>query len=261
MAKYLRKKKKNPAGRIVLLVVVLLLLAAFVIFLMPRLLYSLRGDGGEESLPQTEPQISAEPTASAEMAEPVQTAPAAAFPLALEDGKLEISSLFQFTGINPDCGNQEGTNIGAITLKNVSDSYLEEAHITLTLVDGSQLHFAVTELPAGASAMVFSTENTGIPENAACAGAVSDASFDDSAVTVSDRVAAYADGIHITVTNTSDEDISRIVVYCRSPLGEEYFGGITYSYTITDLPAGESTSVDATDCILGIAEVVRFAIN
>lgn len=262
MAKYLRKKKKKPIGLILILLVVILLLAAFAVFIMPQLLYRLSGGGEEETLPQTEPQISAATTtASEETTEAVETVPTVAFPLALEDGKLEINSLFQFSGINPDCDNQEGTDIASILLKNLSDSYLAEAQITLTLPDGTELHFAVTDLPAGKSVLAFSTENGTIPADAACVSAVCDASFDSTAITVSDQVEASADGIHITLTNTSDQDLSEIVVYCRSLLGEDYFGGITYQYIATDLPAGESTTVDATDCILGMAEVVRFGVN
>lgn len=261
MAKYLRKKKKKPVAlSLVLVLVLLILLAAFAILIMPQLLYRLSG-GGEETLSvQTEPQsVELEATAAVETTEP--PIPTVQFPLLVDDGRLEINSLFQFTGINPDCENQEGTDIASIVLKNLSGVYLAEAKITLTLLDGMQLNFVVTELPAGESAMAFSTENLSIPADAVCVSAVCETAFDPTAVTVSDQVTAEADGTHITLTNITDQDISQIVVYCRSPLGEEYFGGTTYSYTVTDLPAGESAAVDATDCILGMAEVVRFVVN
>ncbi len=261
MAKYLKKKKKKPVALILILVLVLLiLLAAFAIFIMPQLLYRLSG-GGEENLSvQTEPQsMNMAPTDAVETTEP--PIPTVQFPLLVDDGRLEINSLFQFTGLNPDCGNQEGTDIASVVLKNLSGVYLAEAKITLTLLDGAQLNFVVTELPAGASAMAFSTENLSIPTDAACVSVACEASFDPSAVTVSDQVTAEINGTAITLTNVSGQDLSQIVVYCRSPLGEEYFGGNTYSYTVTDLPAGESTVVDAADCILGMAEVVRFVVN
>lgn len=256
MAKYLKKKKKKPIGGILILVVVILLLAVVAVFVMPRLLYRLSG-GGEAVEFETEAQLSTNiPEETTE-----ERVPTVAFPLLVDDGRLEINSLFQFTGINPDCENQEGTDIASIVLKNVSDLYLAEAKITLTLLDGTQLNFVVTELPAGASVMAFSTENSILPADAACVSAVCDASFDPTAVTVSDQVTASADGVHITLTNISGQDLSQIVVYCRSPLGEDYFGGTTYLYTVTDLPAGGSAAVDAADCILGMAEVVRFVVN
>lgn len=259
MAKYLRKKKKKPVALILVLVLVLLiLLAAAAVFIMPRVLYSLSGGEEDEVSLQTEPKYS---EAIAVETTEEETLPTVAFPLSVDDGRLEISSLFQFSGINPDCGNQEGTDIASIVLKNVSGMYLAEANISLILLDGTQLNFTVTELPAGESTMAFSTENLSIPADAACLSAGGEASYDPTAVTDSDQVTASADGIQITLTNISDQDISQIVVFCRDLLGDDYFGGTTYSYTVTDLPAGESTVVEASDSILGMAEVVRFVVN
>lgn len=260
MAKYLRKKKKKPIGRILLVAAVILLLAIAVVFIMPRVLYSLSGEEDTEPS-QTETRFPTESVAPVETTEAAPTISTVEFPLLLDDGRLEINSLFQFSGINPDCGNQEGTDIASIVVKNVSGVYLTEARISLTLLDGTQLNFVVTELPAGGSAMAFSSENNILAADAACISAACEASFDPAAVTVSDQVTATVDGTQITLTNTSGQDISQIVLYCRSPLGEEYFGGIAYSYIISDLPAGESTAVDAVDCILGMAEVVRFVVN
>lgn len=257
MAKYLRKKKKKPIVWILILVAVILVLASVAVFIMPRVLYSLSGGEEDEVSLQTEPKYSE--AIAVETTE--ETVPTVAFPLSLDDGRLEINSLFQFSGINPDCGNQEGTDIASIVLKNVSGTYLAEANISLTLPDGTQLNFVVTELPAGASAMAFSTENLSIPADAVCLSAGCEASYDPTAVADSDQVTASADGSQITLTNVSGQDISQIVVYCRDLLGDDYFGGITYSYTVTDLPAGESTTVEATDCVLGMAEVVRFVVN
>lgn len=259
MAKYLRKKKKKPVALIAAVVlVVVIVLAAFALFVMPRLLYQL--SGGEDGEPvQTEPQSIQETDAPDAATEPA--ASSITMPLALDGGQLEINSLFPFSGINPDCDNQEGEDIAAILLKNTSDTYLSQANISLTLADGSQVHFAVTNLPAGKSTMAFSTENLPLPADAACTGAACDAVYDDTAVTESDRVSAAVSGVTVTLTNTSGEAIPEIVVYCRSTLGEDSFGGITYQYTVTDLPAGGSATVNATDCILGMAEVVRIAMN
>lgn len=263
MARYLRKKKKKPVGRILILVAVVLALAACAVFFVPQLLYSMSGGEEEEISLQTEPKYT-EAVVVETTEETIPTAPTVptvAFPLSVDDGRLEISSLFQYSGINPDCDGQEGTDIASIVLKNVSGMYLAEANISLTLLDDTQLNFKVTELPDGESVMAFSTENLSIPVDAACLSAECEASYDPTAVADSDQVTASVDGARITLTNISDQDISQIVVYCRDVLGDDYFGGTTYLYTVTDLPAGESTVVEATDCILGMAEVVRFVVN
>ena len=256
MAKYLKKKKKKPVALILIIVlVVLILLAALAVFVMPQLLYRL--SGGEEDLPQTAPTPQA--AAPTETTEP--TVPTLSFPLSLDDGRLEIRSLFPFSGINPDCGNQEGTDIAAIELTNTSGAYLTRADITLVLPDGTQLSFKVTGLPAGTTAMAFSGENRSISADTACVSAECDASYDGTAAAESDKVSVSVSGITLTVVNTTAEPLSQIVIDCRSPLGDEYFGGMTYSYTVNDLPAGATATVDAIDCIMGIAEVVRVAVQ
>lgn len=78
----------------------------------------------------------------------------------------------------------------------------------------------------------------------------------DGALT-QEQMEVSVEGTQITLTNTSGEDFLDIVIYCRSPLNKEYFGGMAYVYTIEQLPAGESTTIDAWDCILGEAEVMR----
>lgn len=190
-----------------------------------------------------------------------QAMPVIEFPLTLDNGKLELESLFQFEGVNPDSGNEEGSDIASIVLKNISDTYLIEANVSIALADGTELNFIVTELPAGKSAMAFSVDNLAITVNAACVSTSCEATYDADASTDQEKVSIVVDGINITVTNTTGEELSEVVIYCRSPLGEEYFGGVTYQYTVNKLSAYESTTVEAVDCILGMAEVVRVEIN
>ena len=90
------------------------------------------------------------------------------FPYIIDEGKLEVNSLFQFQGINPDSGNQEGTDIAAVVVKNISDLYLTSANICMEMSDGTKLEFLITELPAGKQIMAFSTENKILAEDAEC---------------------------------------------------------------------------------------------
>lgn len=183
------------------------------------------------------------------------------FPMTLAEGKLEIQSLFQFDGINPDCGNQEGTDIASVMLKNVSGEYLAEAKLTLTLTDGTKLNFKVNDLPAGKTVMAFSAENASMAGGAVCADAACEAVWEEGGSPMPEQIGVSVDGMSVTLTNNSGADISKLVIYCRCPLGEEYFGGAAYSYTVHDLAANETVTVDAVDCILGMAEVVRIGIS
>ena len=257
MAKYLKKKKKKPVALILVLVLVLLiLLAAFSVFVMPQLLYRLSGGGEETVSVQTEPlSMPPESTDAMETTEP--TIPTARFPLLADDGHLEISSLFQFTGINPDCGNQEGTDIAGIQLRNVSDSHLTRAAIEMTLVSGKLLRFTVEELPAGMTALVFSNENMTMDPEDACASLSCEASFEAESPLMADRLSVSVEGTQITVTNISGDDLTNLTVYCHCLLDQDCYGGLTYCYPIEFLPAGGSAAVDAVACYLGDVGVVR----
>lgn len=256
MAKYLNKKRP---GRVVLAAVLILavvaaLAAAYVVFLHP----GDKPDVGEgTALGQTQ-NVTENVT---EPATEKETLPALEYPLILEDGKLEITNLFQYEGMNPDCNLEEGKNVASVMLKNTSNAYLEEAHITLTLVDGTELNFTVTDLPAGRTVMAFEVSNIAAEENARCADVVCSASWAEGIVALPEDISVAVDGVCVTVTNNTGHDISQLVIYCRCPLDEDYFGGIAYQYTINDLPANENATIEAWDCILGIAEVVRVAEN
>lgn len=207
-----------------------------------------RPGGGEEEAtiqttvpPQTETTVSLSETQ---------------LPMELEDG-LVLESLFQYTGINPDNENREGTDLAAITLKNTSDTYLSRAQLSVTLTDGSVATFEVTDLPAGAMAMAFSQEQTTMDSKTACHAARCTAAFDPDAVAIPETVTITIAGASVMLTNQTDQPLTNLVIYCRNILGTEYFGGVTYQYTIEKISAHETVTLEAEDCILGLVDVVR----
>lgn len=250
VSKYEAKRAKGPVRRVVPVAVLVLLAAALLLFLMPQVLYRLSGEADD----------SAPSAASVQSANQLPT-PALTFPAVLADGRLEVQSVFQFSGINPDCGNRECTDAASLTVKNLSDTHLERAEITLTAGPDQVLHFVVTELPAGKVSMVFSQENASVEMDAVYSGLTCDAVFNADASLQEDVVAVSVDGTRITLQNKTDTEIAQLVVYCRSTLGDQYFGGVTYPYTVNRLSAYGTAELDAVDCILGMAEVVRIAIH
>lgn len=174
---------------------------------------------------------------------------------------LIMESIFQFTGVNPDCGNQEGENIGSITVTNTSSKYLDNAEITVTSKKGESFDFLISDLPAGKSAMAFSCENKSFDNEMSFSKATCEATFDDEASMNDDSVEASVNHSQIVLKNCGEQDLQNITVYCHSVLEEQYFGGITYTYTIDKLPANATTELDAMDCMTGLAEVVRVEIN
>ena len=63
------------------------------------------------------------------------------FPYELADGKLKVASLFQYSGLNPDCNNEEGDDIAALEIVNQSDEFCRSAEIQVVMQDGTELLF------------------------------------------------------------------------------------------------------------------------
>ena len=259
-----QKKRQKKAGTQIVLVVVLsvFLAALLMMFVVPQMLYRLSGQESDPELDVAEDIAATEEATGTE-----ETLPQIAysqedvldFPAKLEDTKLEIESLFSFSGINPDSGNQECDDLATIMLKNTSEAYLEQAVIRATLLDGTECTFVVTDLPAGKSTMAFATGNESLAQEVSCVALSCEASFTE--LEPWDQLSVSTVGTTVTLQNNSGEDITNIDVYCRDVFGESYFGGITYKQTISNLPANQTATVDVTDSLLGMVEVVRIAIN
>lgn len=179
------------------------------------------------------------------------------FPIILENGEIEIESLFPFEGFNPDAGNETGNDIASISVKNSSGRYLEEAKISIWLNEETEVKFVVTDLPAETSAMAFSIENKTLGDEISCSNVSCEARFADEIKGIPEQISVQEDGTQVSVTNLSGQALSRITVYCRCPFEEEYFGGMAYQYELQGLTSGETKIINAEEFLLGMVEVVR----
>ncbi len=270
MGKYERKRKKSPYKVTIIVTVLVVVLVFFVLFALPQILFLINGDEednqdsysaveDEENNQENHSAVSDQAfetdenkDASANI-EPIQ------FPVMAEDGKIEITSVFQFDGINPDCDNKDGENTAAITLKNLSDSYLDTATVNVFLADGTEHSFVIHDIPPEKSVMAFSIENLHLPADYVCVDIHTVCSFDDT--NKDDRIDISVNATSITLTNITDEDLINVVVYCHDVFDDKYFGGITYKYTVDKIPAGESTTINASDSLIGVIDVVQIAAN
>ena len=216
-------------------------------------------DSVDETKPQDEQSepVSGDSTVSVQIQTEVPTqADGVEFPLYLENDRLMIENVFAYDGMNPDCEYQEGKSVAAIMVTNRSAGYLEQAEITLQQADGTKVKFVVQELPADKAVMAFAVDNASATESTIWKNADCTASWLGEEK-LPDGIEIKVDGMLVMVTNNTGRDLSKLNVYCRSPLGEEYFGGVAYKYTVKKLNAGESATIEALDCLLGLAEVVR----
>lgn len=180
-----------------------------------------------------------------------------AFPYKLDNDQLEIESVFQYSGMNPDCNEEEGEDIGAIQLKNCSDKYLESAELTVTTTEGQEYTFIVENLPAGSSVMAFEVANKELPTLVNVTQIDANTSYSDQASLHEDAVSVATDELGITLNNISAEAIQNMTVIYHCVLDDIYFGGKSYQKQVESLGVGESTIISADECYIGEAAVVE----
>lgn len=214
----------------------------------------------EQTEPEkTEPDRTEPEETELEQTDPPRTEPPEqpAFPAELEDGLLTVQSLFQFSGMNPDADNAFGDDIAGIELTNNSDRHMTFAEVTVILADGTVLTFRAEDVPPGRTVMAFSIEHASVKDVDGCEEIYGFAEFETGDVLLTDQVQCTASGPQITVKNLTGEALTDLEVTCHGLLDSSFFGGSTYRYNVSTLPAGASTVIYAEECILGMVEVVR----
>jgi len=189
-----------------------------------------------------------------------QQAEGLAFPYELAEGKLQAASLFQYSGLNPDCNNEEGEDIAALEIVNQSDEFCRSAEIQVVMQDGTELLFKAEDIPAGKKIWVFESNNQSIGQDDACEE-INDTSEFGEASLLEDQIAVSVKDTAITLENLTGEEITDLMVGCHCLFEDTYFGGVTYSYPAGTVPAGGQAAVEASDCYMGTAEVVWISKN
>ena len=179
-----------------------------------------------------------------------------AFPYLLEEEQIQVDSLFQYSGINPDAENAECEDVAAIQMKNNSEQYLESAEVSVELSDGTAYSFVVQDIPAGKSVIAFESGNTSYDGKTGVAFIEAKTSYSSEAGVKEDEVKVTSDDNGVQISNISGDAIGTMKVKYHCVMDDMYFGGISSETEVDGLAAGESTAVDTSESILGDADVV-----
>lgn len=189
--------------------------------------------------------------------EEVKENPKAVFPMEIEEGKLTIDSVFQYSGINLDYNDEICEEIGALQLTNTSEEYLESADITVKLADGNELKFRVEDIPVGTSVIAFEMENTVYDDEIFVGEVTADVSWQQAGPEAQDKIAFSVEGIRIVATNTSSENLQNVTVKYHCSLDGIYFGGKSFEAVLESVAPQESIDIEAIECYLGEAAVAN----
>ena len=186
-----------------------------------------------------------------------QPEPGLPFPYTPEGSLLEVQTLFQFSGFNPDCDGAEGANTAAIQVKNISVKHIASAEVLAQLATGETLRFVLQDLPAQGAAMVFEANNAQLAADAVCEAITCTFTAEDETPVMAGQLTAEPGEMMVTLTNVSGQDLPELTVYCHSIFDGWSFGGVTYAYPVPALAAGQSAEVITPDCYLDSVQVVR----
>ena len=184
------------------------------------------------------------------------------FPYRLDNGKLEIRSLFQSTIANPDCNEKMGEDIASIEVKNESGKFLASADITIILDDNTMLQFEIEDIPENGTVWAFEKSNTPIPGKPICKAVECESTYEDKIPTMEDQLSIEVEETAVTIRNLTDGELMNLNAsfHCLFDEGV-YYGGNVYTYPIDIIQAGESIRLEVSECYLGEAQVVRIAQN
>lgn len=247
--------KKKKSGLWIVLILVIVGILGIVIAL---------NQGGAKQEPSTEQseesktasEVTQTPEDGEEQEDTDESDAGLEFPYHMDEDRLQVDSLFQYSGINPDAQNAECEDVASIQMKNNSEQYLESAEISVELTDGSAYSFTVQDIPAGKTVMAFDTANASYDGKIGVAFIDAKTSYSSDTGVKEDTVKITSDDNGIQLENISGNALADLKIKYHCILDDMYFGGISSETEVDGIDAGESIVVDTSDSILGDAEIV-----
>lgn len=179
------------------------------------------------------------------------------FPYELEDGKLQILSLFQSSVSNPDSDGSYVEDLAALEITNCSSMHLKTATIEVTMNAGETLTFVLEEIPADKTVWVFEANNKCYDTKQKCVEIKCTATFTEKTVLLEEQLHIKAEETLVMVTNVSNGILENLELEFHCLFEDVYYGGKTYKYHLNTLKVEEAASIDVWECYLGVAEIVN----
>lgn len=207
----------------------------------------------EESAEQERVEAEKQPDDNTSNLKPTKEPEKFEFPIALDENRLEIGSVYGSAMINPDCENAYGEEIATIQLKNVSGNYLKSAKIQVKLSNGDTFHFVVEELPTDMELMAFDIENQDYDNTYRVEDIQVETEYGE--IVSADEVSWSVTDSEITVENKSNKKKKNITIYYHCVIDDWGYGGTAYELMIDSLEPGESRTVTEQYCFVGDVKI------
>lgn len=180
-------------------------------------------------------------------------------PYKFESGKLEITNLITFDGVNPDNNNQNGESVASLQLTNHAKQSLKFLKIKIKMEDGKDYEFVIEDLPASAQVIALDTRSAKYDGQTKCKSFAYECEFEN--VKTNDKVNIYVQNNTLLINNISNNNLKNIEIIYRCFAEGFYFGGKSYQITIPELLSGKSKTYNDENCLLGNPEIISINIT
>lgn len=235
------KRNKNLMTLLWILVALLVIMLVMIVAVVAVILIQPGDDPAVSTQPSQSIQTVTEPTEEFTVSPETIPVSDGEDAVELEDG-LRVHSFNSYTGLYMEDGSDEMlSRVAMVILTNDSANDLQYARVTVTYAD-EVCTYTVTNLPAGASAVLLEQNRKALPEGEPVSTLVDDVVFFQEPMDTCSEIFEISgmDGV-MNVKNISNTDIDGMIyVYYKYSSADLFYGGITFRISIPNgLGAGE----------------------
>ena len=157
----------------------------------------------------------------------------------LSDSNLSAEVVAKYSGSFVEDGtNAATTDVTAMVITNNSDKMLQIGMVEFQVNGSETAEFTVTNLPAGASALVMENNRRAFHDGDDFSYGKVTSSYIDMPSLESDKFDILEEEGKLTLVNKTGESYAKVYVYYKYvQLGGAYLGGITYRVPFENVPA------------------------
>lgn len=193
-----------------------------------------------------------------EKEEQVQAGGESVFPHEIKGSSLTVQKISSYDGrFLEDGSDTEVQGIAAMLVQNTGEKNIEYADITVHC-DGQPMNFVLSDLPAGASAVVQEKNKAPYKDGVFADFSAVEAPVDGFEMSGQEVEIEETENGALKITNLTDAEIPCVRIFYKFYMEEEntYVGGITYMSKVTDLEAGASRTVTPSHYSAGNSRVL-----
>ena len=175
----------------------------------------------------------------------------------LDDGRLKLVNVLEYDGPNFESEGQEFGSYTMFEFQNVSDQFLRNAKIEMSVNGTDRVLLDIVDVPAGKSVMAIGKGYDTFHSDDLFGIVSCESVFEEAPVIPEGLVVSVENGL-LHITNQSSLDLSgKTIVYKACLLdGQTLFGQNVYEWKMEDFPIGSMVEIEFTNLMADSIEIV-----